>query len=337
MMCLVTIAMMTATQSLGSTALPPLPDAEGFAGMYAGTSHGSLVTAGGANFPDKKPWEGGKKVWYDTVYALDRPGGEWRVAGRLPRPLGYGVSVSFRDRVVCVGGSDADRHYADAFTVEVVKGKFSVKNLPPLPVTMANGCGALVGDLLYVAGGQEKPDSTSALSRVYVLGLGDQTPAWKEVPGFPGEGRILAAAASHDGSFWVFGGASLHPDAKGQPVRTYLRNAYRYDPQHGWRRVADLPRPAVAAPSPAPTSPRGIFILGGDDGSQVGVPPGQHKGFAKDVQLLATPYSGWVSAGSLTAPRVTAPSVSWAGGWVVVNGEMRPGVRSPEVRMYTVP
>ncbi|MCB1133825.1 MAG: galactose oxidase, partial [Verrucomicrobiae bacterium] len=44
--------------------LPPLPDAHGFAGAFAGSVEGSLVVAGGANFPDKAPWEGGTKVWH---------------------------------------------------------------------------------------------------------------------------------------------------------------------------------------------------------------------------------------------------------------------------------
>ena len=39
--------------------LPPLPDAHGFAGAYAGVSGGNLIVAGGANFPDGAPGDGG--------------------------------------------------------------------------------------------------------------------------------------------------------------------------------------------------------------------------------------------------------------------------------------
>ena len=63
--------------------LPDLPDREGFAGVYSGiVKEGSeefLVVAGGANFPEGRPWEDGKKVYYDTVYVLPlKEGGEWR-------------------------------------------------------------------------------------------------------------------------------------------------------------------------------------------------------------------------------------------------------------------
>src|SRR6185369_2510250 len=93
-----------AAEPLVWKALPPLPDALGVAGAFAGESGGALLVAGGANFPDKMPWEGGKKVWHDTVWVLERPDGAWREAGRLPRPLGYGVSVTHHGSVVCVGG-----------------------------------------------------------------------------------------------------------------------------------------------------------------------------------------------------------------------------------------
>ncbi|HEY1049903.1 MAG TPA: hypothetical protein VGE39_09120, partial [Prosthecobacter sp.] len=55
--------------------LPDVPDERGFAGSFAGVSGGSLIVAGGTHFIDKMPWEGGTKLWYDTVFALDKPDG----------------------------------------------------------------------------------------------------------------------------------------------------------------------------------------------------------------------------------------------------------------------
>ena len=65
--------------------LPDLPDREGFAGVFSGiVKEGGeefLVVAGGANFPEGRPWEDGKKVYYDAVYVLPlKKGGEWRVS-----------------------------------------------------------------------------------------------------------------------------------------------------------------------------------------------------------------------------------------------------------------
>ena len=77
--------------------LPDLPSKLGLAGAFAGVADGYLLVAGGANFPDQMPWDGGIKKWHDTVYALDKPDGAWSIVGQLPIPLGYGVSVTTTD------------------------------------------------------------------------------------------------------------------------------------------------------------------------------------------------------------------------------------------------
>ncbi|MDB5323575.1 MAG: Sialic acid-induced transrane protein YjhT(NanM), possible mutarotase [Phycisphaerales bacterium] len=315
--------------------LPPLTDKNGFAGPFAGVSGGALLVAGGANFPDKKPWEGGTKVWYDRVFLLDRPDGSWKIAGRLPRPIGYGVSVSHRDGVVCVGGSDADRHYADAFRFKVEAGKLITVPLPALPKPLANACGALVGDALYVAGGQEKPDASEASKSVFVIDLAVAEPRWREIEACPGGGRILAVAATFDGAFWVAGGAALVVGKDAKVERRYLKDAYRYDPGRGWRRVADLPHPVVAAPSPAPFDAAGFYLLGGDDGSQVGSPPERHRGFSRTALRYDAKTDKWVEVGAMPCGPVTTSVTRWNDRWVIPSGEIRPGVRSPDVWSWT--
>jgi N-acetylneuraminic acid mutarotase len=327
----------SAEQQTAWTHLPPLPDREGFAAMFAGLSvdHGGeiLLAAGGANFPDKKPWEGGKKVWHDTIFVLEKPDGAWKVAGKLPRPLGYGVSVTHGGGLVCVGGSDAERHYADAFTMGWGKAAPRFNQLPSLPRPVANACGAFVGRTLFIAGGTEKPDSTNALNTFYALEFPVGGPrVWRELPPWPGPPRMLAVAASLDGSFYLASGADVSAGQDGKPLRTYLRDAYRFTPGKGWKRIADLPRAAVAAPSPAPTPGANQFlILGGDDGAQVNTPPAEHKGFPKTILAYDTLRDMWKLAGEVPASRVTVPTVQWHGAWLVVSGEQKPGIRSPEV------
>src|SRR5882672_4574316 len=127
-------------QEIRWSRLPPIPDREGFAYPFAGVSNGALIVAGGANFPDKKPWEGGTKRWYDTVFVLERPDGEWKVAGKLPRPIGYGVSITTADGILCLGGSDADRHYADCVQMRWSGNEVKFTPLPALPKPCANFC-----------------------------------------------------------------------------------------------------------------------------------------------------------------------------------------------------
>ncbi len=312
----------------------PLPDKEGFAGSFAGVSNGALLVAGGANFPGRRPWEGGEKVWYDLVFVLEGQGGSWKVAGRLPRPLGYGIGVSHGQGLVCVGGGDATGNSAEAFRLDWREGELITTRLPPLPKPVANACGALVGDRLYIAGGQERPDSSETLKRAWTIDLSAAEPNWAEVEPWPGPARMLAVAAGCDGAFWIAGGVDLVAGDGGRAVRKYLKDAYRYDIGRGWTRIADLPFPVTAAPSPAPEDVRGFFILGGDDGAQIGVAPQEHRGFRKDILRYDLVTKTWQPSGMLTSPRVTVPCVRWGMSWVVPGGEVRPGVRSPEVLLF---
>ncbi|MGA0900344.1 MAG: sodium:solute symporter, partial [Luteolibacter sp.] len=132
--------------------LPPLPDPLGFAGSFAGTCNDTLLVAGGANFPDGPPWDDGSKIWHDRVFALEQGAGEWREAGKLPRPLGYGVSISTPDGVICIGGSDERAHYSEVFRLKYNGAKVEIENLPPLPVKLANMAGALVEGSIHVIG-----------------------------------------------------------------------------------------------------------------------------------------------------------------------------------------
>ncbi|MEH8044616.1 N-acetylneuraminate epimerase [Gallibacterium anatis] len=97
--------------------LPNLPEPQkgtaqdGLAGAYAGYSNGHLLVTGGANFPGATKQfkegklfahQGLKKAYQTAVYSLDK--GKWKVIGNLPAGAGYGVSVSYGNKVLLIGG-----------------------------------------------------------------------------------------------------------------------------------------------------------------------------------------------------------------------------------------
>ena len=100
-------AMVARCVALDWQQIPAIPDREGFAGSFAGVAGGALVVAGGANFPDKRPWEGGAKRWHDRVFVLAPGATAWREAGRLPAALAYGASVQLDEGLLMIGGGDA--------------------------------------------------------------------------------------------------------------------------------------------------------------------------------------------------------------------------------------
>jgi N-acetylneuraminic acid mutarotase len=311
--------------------LPALPDREGFAGSYAGASGGALIVAGGANFPDKRSWEGGTKVWYDRVFVLEPKATAWREAGRLPAAGGYGASVQLDDGVLFIGGGDAKRNFAEVWLARWDGTAVSFTAWPALPRPLAMTAGARVGRTVFVAGGLDRPDATVAQPAFFALDLDHVKSGWRELPTWPGPARMLATAGAGDGELFLFSGAKLLTGADGKPVREWLRDAYRYAPGKGWKRAADLPRVAVAAPSPAAAVGGKLLVIGGDDGTQVNVAPTAHTGFPRDVLAYDPAADRWSRAGEVPFSLVTTTSAVWAGKVVVPGGEARPGVRSPQV------
>lgn len=318
--------------------LPAIPDAEGFAGAFAGTHNGSLIVAGGANIVGDKWGKQFKKVWYDSAFVLENPNATWKTGFKLPRPLGYGVSISTRDGIVCVGGSDADRHYADVFKMSWDDGKLSFTSLPRLPKACANFCGAILDNTIYVAGGIESPSATTALKTFWKLDLSAKNPTWETLQPWPGPERMLAVAGAVNGAFYLFSGTKLKPGPDGKPVREYLRDAYRFTAGKGWEQLADLPRAAVAAPSPAIFANGKFLIFSGDDGTKTDFQPvSAHPGFPRDVLAFDPEKNSWSSGDEIPFSLATAPVVDWRNHVVVVNGEARPRQRTPDVWWAEVP
>jgi N-acetylneuraminate epimerase len=321
------------------TVLPPVPDAIGFAGAFAGVHGGQLIAGGGANFPDgTMPWDGGKKVWHDRLFALDlkQAGAAWREVGKLPVPNGYGVSLTMPEGVLLIGGGDAKANFREVRLMTLLDGKPTFRELASLPVPLAQMAGAVTGRRMHVCGGIEKPDATTASNGHWMLDLDALDKGWQTMPPLPGAGRILATGAGVGDAFFMMGGCSLAADAAGKPVRTYLREAWKFEGGK-WQRLADLPRGSVAAASPAPVRGDALFVVSGDDGKHAG-PPKDHPGFTREILRYDVSENAWSVAGELDAPApVTLPAAPWREGFILFNGEVKPGVRTPQVLLFTPP
>ncbi len=342
--------------------LPALPQTEGFAGAFTGISDGHLLVMGGANFPNGKPWEGGTKVWYRSIYAArledlkattspgDKPSdaepltsesSPWKIIGQLPGERGYGLAVTHRDRIICIGGNNSTSHLSDVIAVCLRNQQLHVETLPSLPMTLANFSGALDRDMIYVAGGQETATSVTASEHIWMLNLSEPQSKWTELPLCPGPARILATSAAGQGSFWLIGGASLREGSDGKPVRTYLSDVWKYSCTTGWEQMADLPAPLVGCPSPTLLMNGDPVIFGGDDGTQVGHDPQKHNGFRKAI-LRYVPGSDsddacWSEIGQLPFGSVTTNAVPESRSIWIPTGEIRPGIRTPNILKVSLP
>ena len=149
---------------------------------------------------------------------------------------------------------------------------------------------------------------------------------------------MLAVAGACNGSFYLFSGVSLTGDAAGKPVRHYLKDAYCFTPGQGWKQLADLPRAAVGAPSPAIDFKNQLLVVSGDDGELVNFEPkSEHPGFPKTILGYDPSSDRWTNLADTPISRATASVVPWKNMFVIPNGEARPGYRTPDVWGVEVP
>ncbi len=309
--------------------LADLPDAEGFAGSYAGVSNGALIVAGGANFPEKPLWEGGSKRWTDRVYLMTETSAGWQDATPLPRPMGYGATASLPQGMMLIGGSNAGGALSDCLMLEYRDGRVACRTLPSLPVALTGHAATVMNGRVYVQGGSLAPGEQDAESRLWVFD--PQAETWSEGPALPGRGRFLHQMATLGNTIYVLGGIGLKEGENGRMVRDMLTEAWSYSEATGWRRLAYLPRFCAAAPTPAPVINGRIYLLGGDDATVKGYTPQNHPGF-HNVSLCYNPSdNSWAEAGSIAAARAVLPCAVWKGLAVIVNGEQKPGKRSNQV------
>ncbi len=340
------------------TELSSLPDALGFAGPFVGVSQDALLVAGGANFPGGRPWDGHSKTWHDRIFVLEEPGGSWRVAEeRLPRPTAYGISVTWRDSILCIGGGDAGEHFSDCYQLTRKNRAVEVGTLPSLPTPLAFFSGAVLGDVVYVMGGSEAPSAVECSQAFFALDM-SQPPSergWQALESWPGPSRMLSVAGVQSGALFLFGGVQLTSSTDGAPerVQPYLSDGYRFNPNgdgvHGtWHRTMDLPGPIAAAPTPAVAAGQShLFLLAGADGTRGGAAlKNAHPGFSPAMFAYHTVTDTWVGAGNFPLakgpnpqedpgagrwPPVTTNTTEWRDATILASGEIRPGVRTPRV------
>ena len=323
------------TKSIAAERLADLPNTQGVAAPYVGISGNALIVAGGTNFPDAPPWENGTKTWHDEAYVLPSPQALWLQGFKLPHRMAYGISLTTKSGMLCIGGCDETTNLDDVFTLQWDGTTLCQKKMPSLPQPTSCAAGALVGSRVYVAGGQAGPDPLKGPSHNYFwsMDLDDKAPSWRVLPTWPGCERFYAVAGSDGKSFYLFSGICRLIGDQDKPILEYLRDAYRFDiVTEKWERLADLPHPNAAVASPAPHLDGGLLLLGrGADGSGTDVPLSKRRPFGREALRYDTRTGRWAPMGQLPFGLAAVGVTQWNGKTIIASGESRPGVRSAAI------
>ncbi len=92
---------------------------------------------------------------------------------------------------------------SDVFLLSLKNIVLVTETLPSLPMTIDNMAGALIGDLLYIVGGNVNGVPSADM---YSLDLSNMDKGWQKEPGVPGEPRVQPVCAAQGENF-MFGEA----------------------------------------------------------------------------------------------------------------------------------
>ena len=353
---------MGAKARLAAKALPDLPNPIGVAGPFVGVHNNALIVAGGANFPipvGGDLWEV-PKAYHDSVWVLTRQKAEgeefvyeWKTGFKLETPVGYGVCVSTEKGVVCIGGETGEVVYSEVFRLEwdAKTKKLNQTKLPSLPEACTGGAAAVIGEMVYVAGGQRGAGLDTATKNFWRLDLGDNKSKWEKLPPWPGPERAFnQMGAQHNGRemcLYVFGGRRQDAKVEGIKGIIAMNDVYEFSPERHksgkaevWRKRTGSPKPIMAGTAVA-VGQSHVFVVGGADGGLLEKVVADaefvktHPGFPKRAWAYHTITDTWIDAGPLPANHVTTPAVKWGEDIILASGEIKPRVRSAKVWRLT--
>jgi SSS family solute:Na+ symporter len=335
----------------------------GLAGPYAGVHNDVLLIAGGSNFPDAMPWNGGKKKYRSEIYFLSKHQNKYScklLHDTLPNPMAYGASVSTKVGVLCIGGENENGANDHVFLLQWNKNKqhVDVQSFPSLPQPLTNCCATIIEDVVYVAGGENGKNATASF---YSINLNHKSLKWEILPSLPmalSHAVVIVALNKNEQSVYVIGGRTATTSGISNLHGTVLS----YHPStQTWQTQASLPQKSgsehLSAATAIAVNTKEAVIAGGDDGTifhqiekfNVAIDKADnageeeklkaeklllinhHKGFNTTVRCYDLDAGAWHIVKSLPYSPVTTVAVLWDGEIIIPCGEIKPGIRTPKI------
>ncbi|WP_438480425.1 hypothetical protein [Oleiharenicola lentus] len=323
-----------------------IPNADGLKGMYAGTSRGHVILAGGSNFPGGRS-AGRIKQFHDEIFVCDLTveGRPWRMTGgKLPMASGEGAAVSTSFGIVGVGGRNAQGSLREVFLLSWNRESSDVERtaLPDLPEAVATPAIAVIDDMLYVAGGEGAKGAVAGFWRLDVAralkdparSVWEALPVWMndDVAGNSGlYGAMLVAVKENGRSrLLLAGGLAGSPRSQAD----YLRNVYCFDPATRlWAKRSPMPRGAVLGAGLTIKDGTHVVVLGGSDGHDFArlKELGERYRIPADVLWYDVARDTWSQRQSMPLGLVGASVIELGKSWLVAGGEYSPGLRTAQV------
>lgn len=342
----------------------------GFAGPINGVYNDVFITAGGANFPDKMPWEGGKKHYSKEIHVLEKIKDQYQWNKKnsvsLPEPIAYSGSTSTSLGIVYVGGENENGLSKKAYLLKWNSklNEIELQSLPDFPIAVTNIALTSLNNIVYAIGGDEAAKSSDL---VFSIDLNAAESEWKSLPKLPfalANSVAVIQKDKNETNIYIIGGRTKTPSGISDLHNTTLAFNLKSQTWESKAIITDGKNTTnFSAGAGVAFGNQYILITGGDNGttfhkietylSQISKASSEeekskliaeknilnttHKGFYNAVLLYNTQTNKWSKIGELPfLAHVTTPAVLWNNKIVLSNGEIKPGIRTPNVMIGSI-
>lgn len=342
--------------------IPNSPDGElspGLAGSVIGANNNVLIIAGGANFPDGMPWNGGKKVYQHNIYVFKKENDSLiniPEIFRLPYPCAYSANVNTDKGIIAAGGENENGPLNKVMLIQwdSLANKPAISFLPDLPKPITDGAIAVNNDRVYLAGGI---DTSGVSDGFYMLNLNDTIKGWQPLPKLPKPVSHTVLYVQNNGTdtcLYLVGGRKENKDSI-----SYLYNeVYQFDLKRSlWSQKASLPY-ALSAHTGVSWGDSNLLVFSGDQGKtfhaieillmkiakekdpakkkqlieQKNELQKNHPGYSGNVLAYNTHNNTWRTVDSIPYPgQVTTTAIKWNNEIIIPCGEVKAGIRTPDI------
>jgi N-acetylneuraminate epimerase len=337
----------------------------GFAGAINGISNHVMIVAGGANFPYGLPWEGGKKYYSNEIFVLEKDGKDFvwnkKVKATLPEPIAYCGITSTDAGIVYAGGENEKGISKKSWIINwnSENESIDIKPLPDLPFALTNVALTHIDNVVFAAGGDEAKNSSNSF---FSLDLDDKNAEWKTLSDLPialANATLIAQKNEGQNNIYLIGGRTKTVSG----ISELHHTTFVFDLNKSeWKKCADISDGKnilnLSAAAGIAIGKNYILMIGGDNGtifhqietyiSEIPKADSEeekekltkeknalsihHNGFYKGLLLYNTKLDKWEKIGEYPYPaQVTTTAVKWGNDIVVSNGEIKPGIRTPDV------
>lgn len=284
---------------------------------------------------------------------------DWvNIQNKFPTQIAYGSSVTYGNKLICIGGENENGITDKIWQLSLPAGKhtLSIKHIADLPNPLTNLSATLLDHTIYIAGGESAQGVSNSFFCLNLHQIKKGVIKLTDIPVEVSHSLLLPAISKSGDHLFLMGGRKKNKTG----ISTLYDSVFSYSiKENKWMTKTNLPY-ALSALTGIQISPTQYLITSGDRGETFSLTEAcnaaiqeerdpvkkqklierknalqiNHPGFSNEILLYEVVTNTWSIIGYLPyKPPVTTTALWWNHSIILPSGEIKAGVRTPDILM----